>query len=58
MFLFLVKGIFLEENVETTVYRLVRSLNEEEAEQKFRHVYFESNILSVEVTREININLP
>lgn len=58
MFLFLVKGTLLEENAEVIVYRLVRASSEEDADQKFRHVYFESNILSVDVTREININLP
>jgi hypothetical protein len=56
--IFLVKGVFLVEGSETATYRLVYGNNKEDAETKFRYTYSDLDIIQVEVTDIIHINLP
>lgn len=54
----MVKGVFLVEATEETVYRLVYGSSKTDVENKFRFVYFDRDILSVEASDIIHINLP
>ena len=56
--IFLVKGVFLIDGLESIEYRLVYGNNKEDAEAKFRHTYAGIEITSVEASGIIHINLP
>lgn len=58
MGLYLVKGTIEADNNVSIVYRLVRALHEQDAEEKFRFTYSSYNVIEIDVTREIHINLP
>jgi hypothetical protein len=56
--IFLVKGVFLIDGVESTEYRLVYGNDKDHAEAQFRYTFSGVEIVTVEVTGVININLP
>jgi hypothetical protein len=56
--IFLIKGVLLIDGVESIQYRLVYGNNKEHAEAQFRYTYSDFEILNLEVSNIIHINLP